>query len=75
MKAGDLRRFGYFEALGADHLVGSVFMVLRVTGVPGKARWVDILVDGKIEPEWGYPWVEQNSEPLEPVQPAPLVVQ
>lgn len=64
MKAGDLRRFGYFEALGADHLVGSVFMVLRVTGVPGKARWVDILVDGKIEPEWGYPWVEQNSEVL-----------
>ena len=64
MKPGDLRRFGYFEALGADHLVGSVFMVLRVTGVPGKARWVDILVDGKIEPEWGYPWVEQNSEVL-----------
>ena len=64
MKAGDLRRFGYFEALGADHLVGAVFMVLRVTGVPGKARWVDILVDGKIEPEWGYPWVEQNSEVL-----------
>lgn len=64
MKAGDLRRFGYFEAIGADHLVGSVFMVLRVTGVPGKARWVDILVDGKIEPEWGYPWVEQNSEVL-----------
>ncbi len=64
MKAGDLRRFDYFEALGADHLAGAVFMVLRVTGVPGKARWVDILVDGKIEPEWGYPWVEQNSEVL-----------
>ena len=63
MKPGDLRRFGNFEAFGADHLVGSVFMVLRVTG-----QWVDILVDGKIEPEWGYPWVEQNSEPLEPVQ-------
>ena len=69
MKPGDLRRFDYFEALGADHLAGAVFMVLRVTG-----QWVDILVDGKIEPEWGYPWVEQNSELLEPVQPARPVV-
>lgn len=67
MKPGDLRRFDYFEAFGADHLAGSVFMVLRVIGVPGKAQWVDILVHGKIEPEWGYPWVEQNSELLEPV--------
>ena len=64
MKAGDLRRFDYFEAFGADHLAGAVFMVLRVIGVPGKAQWVDILVDGKVEPEWGYPWVEQNSEAL-----------
>ena len=70
MEAGDLRRFGNFEAFGADHLVGSVFMVLRVTG-----QWVDILVDGKIDTEWGYPWVEQNSELLEPVQPARPVVQ
>lgn len=70
MKPGDLRRFDYFEAFGADHLAGSVFMVLRVTG-----QWVDILVGGKIEPEWGYPWVEQNSELLEPVQPARPVVQ
>lgn len=62
MRPGDLRRFGNFEAFGADHLVGSVFMVLQVTGVPGKAQWVDILVDGKIDTEWGYPWVEQNSE-------------
>ena len=67
MKPGDLRRFGNFEALGADHLVGSIFMVLRVTGVPGKAQWVDIIVDGKIDTEWGYPWVEQNSEALNEV--------
>lgn len=64
IEIGQLRRFGNFEAFGADHLVGSVFMVLRVTGVPGKAQWVDILVDGKLDPEWGYPWIEQNSEVL-----------
>jgi hypothetical protein len=64
MKPGDLRRFGNFKATGADHLIGCVFMVLSVTGPCGTAQWVDILVDGKIDPEWSYPWVEQNSEPL-----------
>lgn len=65
MKPGDLRRFrGDIEALGAVHLTGGTFMVLKVIKHRGGSRRVDILVDGRVEESWGYPWVKENSEVL-----------
>ena len=73
MKPGDLRRFkddAVFPAAAHKTFPSRTFMILSVFGrVPGKrAGRVDLLVDGEVKKEWGYPWVEQNSEPLEPVQ-------
>jgi hypothetical protein len=67
MKPGDLRRFkDSLIALGADHVEGSTFMVLRVDEhvVKGGARYcvVDILIDGVLEEGLGYFWVEDSSE-------------
>ncbi len=65
MKAGDLRRFrSDIFALGAMHLAGGTFMVLKVIKHREGSRRVDILVDGKVEESWGYPWVKENSEVL-----------
>ena len=68
MKPGDLRRFkDSLFALGADHVEGSTFMVLRVGElVEQTARYcvVDILLDGKREAGLGYFWVEDSSEVL-----------
>jgi len=64
MKKGDLRRFRDSSlGLGADHVEGSTFMVLRVsTAATGRIRGVDILVGGRIETGWSLTWVMDNSE-------------
>ena len=66
MQPGDLRRFrDSLIALGADHVEGSTFMVLRVNDSASCApprRAVDILLDGRVETDLGYSWVEDSSE-------------
>ena len=65
MKAGDLRRFkDDFHALGAEHFRGLTFMVLGVLEHRGGSRRVNILVGGGTQLDWGYPWVEENSEAI-----------
>jgi hypothetical protein len=65
MNPGELRRFrDSLFALGADHVEGSTFMVLRVDHVTERYRGVDILLDGKREAGLGYFWVEDSSEVL-----------
>ena len=67
MKTGDLRRFNdnlvtlSFE----ENYEGCFFTVLTVVSLYGDTPVVDILVNGRIEKEWGYQWVESNSEPLD----------
>ena len=65
MKPGDLRRFknGPY-GLDNDGFEGSTFMVLRVkdSAVPTGPRGVDILLDGGLEEDLGYFWIEQSSE-------------
>ena len=69
MKPGDLRRFrDSLIALGADHVEGGTFMVLRVDPEAYRIRGVDILIDGHVDEGLGYFWVEDSSELLEPVQ-------
>ena len=74
MQPGDLRRFtDDFHALGAEHFRGCTFMILEVaerrkifpdeTIAPGTMD-AYILVGGKVEGPWGYPWVAQNSEAI-----------
>jgi hypothetical protein len=66
MKRGDLRRFrDSLIALGADHVEGSTFMVLRVNDSAEGDTWrwvVDILLDGNVETDLGYFWVMDSSE-------------
>ena len=68
MKKGDLRRFrDSLIALGADHVEGSTFMVLRVNDSgcrAGRRLVVDILIDDRVETDLGYFWVMDNSEVL-----------
>jgi hypothetical protein len=69
MKPGDLRRFrddSVFPPAATQSFAGRTFLVLGIIDrVPGKrAGRVDLLVDGAVKKEWGYPWVEQNSEVL-----------
>ena len=67
MKPGDLRRF---KDRPEDRLEegpgeGSTFMVLRVNDSASCApprRAVDILLDGRVETDLGYSWVEDSSE-------------
>ena len=73
MKSGDLRQFkdnAVFPAAAHQTFPSRTFMILNVDGrVPGHtAGRVEVLLDGKVLGPWGYPWVEQNSELLEPVQ-------
>ena len=73
MKAGDLRRFkddAVFPAAAHQTFPSRTFMVLNVDGrVPGKfSGRVEVLLDSKVLGPWGYAWVEQSSESLEPVQ-------
>ena len=75
MKPGDLRRFrDSLMAFGADHVEGGTFMVLRVDPATERIRGVDILIDGHVDEGLGYFWVEDSSEPLEPVQSTQEVV-
>ena len=72
MKRGDLRRFkddAVFPAAAHKTFPGRTFMVLNVDGrVPGRfSGCVEVLLDSKVLGPWGYAWVEQSSEPLEPV--------
>ena len=65
MRKGDLRRFrDSLIALGADHVEGCTFMVLRVNDSANfDARLVvDILIDNRVETDLGYSWVEDSSE-------------
>jgi hypothetical protein len=71
MQPGDLRRFrDSLIALGADHVEGSTFMVLRVNDRARREGYdnprldlvVDILIDGGLETDLGYSWVEDSSE-------------
>ena len=65
MQPGDLRRFrDGFHAVGAEHLRGRVFMVLEVIEHRTGARGVNILVPGGVKLDWGYPWVNANSEAI-----------
>jgi len=65
MQPGDLRRFkDSLIALGDVLGEGSTFVVLRVlvrAGAPPR-RAVDILLDGRVETDLGYSWVEDSSE-------------
>lgn len=75
MKPGELRRFrDSLIALGADHVEGGTFMVLRVDPATERRRGVDILIDGHVAEGLGYFWVEDTSELLEPVQSTQEVV-
>ena len=79
MNPGDLRRFkddAFFPAAASETFLGRTFMVVSIfKRVPGRtAGQVELLVDGKLVGPWGYPWVEQNSELLEPVHPNQRVV-
>ena len=75
MKPGELRRFrDSLIALGADHVEGGTFMVLRVGYDVATGHGVDILIDGHVDEGLGYFWVAVNSEPLEPVQSTQEVV-
>ena len=63
MKPGDLRRFRDGH-LGKAY-AGRTFMVLCVnesTTRRGSSRAVDILLDGRVETDLGYSWVEDSSE-------------
>ena len=63
MKPGDLRRFrDSLIALGADHVEGGTFVVLRVDPATERIRGVDILIDGHVDEGLGYFWVEDSSE-------------
>ena len=65
MKPGDLRRFrDSLIALGADHVEGGTFMVLRVDPAAYRIRGVDILIDGHVDEGLGYFWVEDSSETI-----------
>lgn len=67
MKPGELRRFkddAVFPAAAHQTFPSRTFVILSVFGRPGR---VEVLLDGKVLGPWGYPWVEQNSELLEPV--------
>lgn len=75
MKPGDLRRFkdsAIFPAAASSTYPSRTFVILSVFGRhPGRtAGRVEVLLDGKVLGPWGYPWVQQNSELLEPVQAA-----
>lgn len=72
MKPGDLRRFkddAVFPAAAHTTFPSRTFLVLNVFGrVPGKySGRVEVLLDNKVMGPWGYVWVEQSSELLEPV--------
>ncbi len=69
MSPGDLRRFrddSVFPHAATQTFSGQTFLVLGIIDrVPGKRSGrVDILIEGGIKKEWGYPWVEQNSVPF-----------
>lgn len=66
MKPGDLRRFreDLVEPAHEENYGGHAFTVLKVDVAPGGVLLVDILVDGRIEKEWGHQWVKENSEAL-----------
>ena len=69
MKRGDLRRFkGDMIGSMSEVLVGGgTFVVLRVDPATERIRGVDILIDGHVDEDLGYFWVEDSSELLEPV--------
>ncbi len=72
MKPGDLRRFkdsAFFPGAAPKTYSGRTFVILSIFDRhPGRtAGRVEVLIDGKVLGPWGYPWVEQNSELLEPV--------
>ena len=73
MKQGELLRFkdDLQSAAVVARCSGRPFMLLEVVG---DAEWVSFLIDGRVEPGWGYKFVAENSTPLAPVQPAQEVV-
>ena len=66
MKSGELRRFKDGPwGLDNDGFEGSTFVVLRVNDSgcrAGRRLVVDILIDGGLETDLGYSWVEDSSE-------------
>ena len=66
MKPGELRRFkdDLIEPAHEENYGGHAFTVLKVDVAQPGPLLVDILVDGRIEKEWGYLWVKENSEVL-----------
>lgn len=65
MQPGELRRFRDSPPAYMDHVEGSTFMVLRVNDSgcrAGRRLVVDILIDGGLETDLGYSWVEDSSE-------------
>lgn len=63
MKPGELRRFNEdLDSLVSGHASGQTFLVLEVAKLRRGCRRLVILIDGKAESGWGYPWVEANSE-------------
>jgi len=67
MKPGDLRQFKPKSyAPEEPNIGGKSFMITEVNERPSDI-YVNLLMNGKVLEEWSYPWVEQNSELLEPV--------
>ena len=65
MKPGDLRRFKDDMIGSMGPFPGSTFMVLDVATwqvLDGTWTTVDILIDGGLETDLGYFWVENSSE-------------
>ena len=63
MKPGELRRFkdDLVALAHEEDYRGHVFMVLNVCVAQPGPLLVDILVDGRLEKEWSYQWVNDNS--------------
>ena len=66
MNPGDLRRFKDDLNGPGNDFDGCTFLVLKVNTSwwGGVAKTVDILLDGRIEEDMGYRWVESSAEVL-----------
>lgn len=62
MRTGELRRFHEHPRSGID-LGSKTFLIIRLHELYGCPR-VDLLMDGNIETDWLYDFVEDNSEAL-----------
>ena len=65
MKLGDLRRFDDTRHAGSyvpPRVAGKLFVVVAERADNLNGFCVDILLDGTVETDWGYDWVDIRSE-------------